>query len=351
MSKCELIIEPFVPSEASESAWQKFFALKQAVHVAERPDPDDVPIPDEAMRKFILNADPHHTYFRWIAWTPDKTEVVGCAVLRGHSPGNPGYESNKHIGHLRVEVHPQYRRRGLGKELARVAVGVAGDERIWTLQEYAMCDEGRAFCAALGGNIAIEGAANILKLNEVDWDMIEQWIDEGPKRAEGVRVELFHEVPEADLEQYCRIYTETMNQQPMGELEGEMIDSPERRRSDEARSRKNGIDWLTMISRERDGTISGLTEVIRIGGEEHRMIQQLTGVDHRYRGRGLGKWLKAAMLMHIRSKYPGVKMIMTGNANENAPMLTINQRMGFRRYLSETEYKFNLETLCQRLEC
>lgn len=58
--------------------------------------------------------------------------------------------------------------------------------------------------------------------------------------------------------------------------------------------------------------------------------QRFTGVKEAFRGKGIGKWLKADLLFYIRDTLPGAKFIDTGNAGNNAPMLSINERMGFK---------------------
>jgi len=50
--------------------------------------------------------------------------------------------------------------------------------------------------------------------------------------------------------------------------------------------------------------------------------------------RGLGKLLKTEMLYLVREKMPKVIVIHTGNSKVNAPMLSINARMGFRTVLT-----------------
>ena len=77
--------------------------------------------------------------------------------------------------------------------------------------------------------------------------------------------------------------------------------------------------------------------------------QELTGVSCEFRGRGLGKWLKAKMILHIKDTYPDVKRIITGNAEANAPMLSINERMGFKKYKGAEGYKFQTEELAKKL--
>ena len=53
----------------------------------------------------------------------------------------------------------------------------------------------------------------------------------------------------------------------------------------------------------------------------------------KYRGHGLGKWLKAAMLEKVLAERPAVKFVRTGNADENVPMLKINHALGFKPYV------------------
>lgn len=51
---------------------------------------------------------------------------------------------------------------------------------------------------------------------------------------------------------------------------------------------------------------------------------------------------QARMLLYIRKEYPGVKYVATGNADSNAPMLAINNRLGFKKHLAIKLYKLKL---------
>ena len=93
-----------------------------------------------------------------------------------------------------------------------------------------------------------------------------------------------------------------------------------------------------------------MTEILHDPREAYRIMQDLTGVLPEYRGRGLGKWLKAQMLFHIKENYPDTKVIVTGNADANAPMLSINERIGFKRYRSGSMYKLQINEVTKKLE-
>ena len=174
-----------------------------------------------------------------------------------------------------------------------------------------------------------------------------EWKIQGQKTAEenGLTLEQFQDVPEELIEEFCLLYTDTANQQPLGEYEGRTLLTPKDRRTQEERVKKKNIAWYTLISREANGEISGLTEVYFDNDKPYKIDQDLTGVKEQFRGKGLGKWLKAEMLLFVKENYPKIKYISTGNADSNIAMKSINERMGFIVHMHRTSYKFNLGEL------
>ena len=92
------------------------------------------------------------------------------------------------------------------------------------------------------------------------------------------------------------------------------------------------------------------TELGFIDSMPWKAFQNLTGVKEEHRGRGLGKWLKANMILMMRDKYPDIKYISTGNATENAPMLSTNNRMGFKIHKKRITYKYQLDDFRKRFD-
>ncbi len=88
-----------------------------------------------------------------------------------------------------------------------------------------------------------------------------------------------------------------------------------------------------------------MTEMGYFPDEEYLIHQYMTGVRVPHRGRGLGKWLKAAMLLRVREEFPQVKVVVTGNATSNAPMLSINQRLGFKPHREGAAYQISVDGL------
>ena len=73
--------------------------------------------------------------------------------------------------------------------------------------------------------------------------------------------------------------------------------------------------------------------------ETGSMRVMITGVDSAYRGRKIGLALK--LLTHRCARRYGVKHLYTGNDSHNAPMLSLNERLGYTRlrgtyYLKKT---------------
>jgi GNAT superfamily N-acetyltransferase len=89
--------------------------------------------------------------------------------------------------------------------------------------------------------------------------------------------------------------------------------------------------------------VAGFTEVYWNPTQPDVMDQGLTAVFPQYQNRGLGRWLKAAMLEKVLRDRPEVKRIHTGNADSNAPMLSINTQLGIKPYFATTAWQLETE--------
>ena len=176
--------------------------------------------------------------------------------------------------------------------------------------------------------------------------MVNQWMEEGPKRSPKTKLVKYSSIPDEYLEQFSKLYTETYNQQPWEELDDvAFVFSPKYFRHLEKSFAETGVKWIIMLTIEEDGKISGLTEMRNNPAFKSMITQELTGVKEEYRGRGLGKWLKAAMLLEIKERFPEVKVVRTENATTNAPMLSINDRLGFKFFRESIEAQIGIEQL------
>ncbi len=341
-------IEPFDPKTTSNEIWDRHYTLYQRFFYELFPDE---PVPSKKrMIKEISEPHSDYNHIRWIAYSEEKDSCIGWLSLYISKETSPAYDTNKHVLDIHIYVDEDHRRQGIGTNFLALVLKKARKINRSVIQGTADLESGKIFCKRFGGIKTLDNFESYLFMKDVDWEMVRQWYEEGPKRAEGVTLEVFQDVPEKDIEEYCKIFSETLNQAPQGETEGRHITTPETRRKNEQRLKERGAIWTTLISREKNGDISGLTEILFFDDTPTMLIQMLTGVRDKYRGRGVGKWLKAEMLRRIREMYPNVERIVTGNATTNAPMLSINNRLGFKTYRSATGYKFRVEELTKKIE-
>ena len=78
-----------------------------------------------------------------------------------------------------------------------------------------------------------------------------------------------------------------------------------------------------------DDRIVGVAHVF-LDSEHDRMENAFTGVLREYRGRGIAQSLKARTIMY--AKQSGVSEILTENDSENAAMLAVNGKLGYKRW-------------------
>ncbi|GGO11800.1 GNAT family N-acetyltransferase [Micromonospora parathelypteridis] len=86
-----------------------------------------------------------------------------------------------------------------------------------------------------------------------------------------------------------------------------------------------GLDKTASVAAEVGGEVVAFSLVKRDGD---RMWSDYTGTVPSYRGRGLARLAKMAALH--RAAANGVRIAYTSNDEENAPMLAINARLGYR---------------------
>lgn len=344
--KTDFKIIPFDPLTASEELWTLYFDQTEAVYREYEPTDPMLPRPKKKEMCISSLPNPYRNSYMYLVLAEGGAAPAASASMMVEAPGSPTYGSNKHIGNLHgLSVLPKYRRRGLATRLlAHILRDMAAREpQVTELLVPAALETGHKFLERKGGVVSLVHAENRLYFKDADWALIERWDAEGVRRNPATQTLRVTEIPETDIQDYARAYTETINQQPLGGLQMKMEITPEQIRYMEKKSAEQGTVHTTIYTREADGRVSGLTETSYLGDLGHVAHQMLTGVRKEYRGRGLGKLLKARMLLHIRREYPGVKYVVTGNADSNAPMMAINTALGFKKHLPVLLYTLKIK--------
>jgi ribosomal protein S18 acetylase RimI-like enzyme len=346
LSKTFFLIE-FVPREAPEDLWETYFTLSETVF---REDNKRDRLPDRgALKRFLSTSNPLYKVERWILLC--KAEgAIASGWIAFDTELSPDYDSNSHLCQIRIAVVPSYRR----KKIATTLLQHLGNTASLMGKDLVMAEVDNPlavrFCKSLRGELVHEEVQHRLSMEDVDWARVERWLAKGRARSGDIRMELFQECPEDDLEEFSKVYTEIINQRPTGGMEQQLSTTPESRRIEERNLKRRGIEWYTMISREHTGQISGVTDIMYNPEEPHRIKQYFTGVLGKYRSRGLAKRLKAEMLMVIRREFPNVEYVTTNTARTNLPMRSVNRRLGFLPRKSLSIYQWAIGDLRERVD-
>ncbi len=334
----------FDPQKCSKEDWSLYHEYRKTLRKFYHPDME-ITTSDESAEKGLKLYKDHPEVDGKIYAILDtiSTKQIGqilCVLPRQTSATykeNPGYME------FYITILPDYRRKGIGTLALKTVQQVAEEHEKTLLATDTTDPAGKAFLKKIGAELEI-GIENRLQLEDLNWTMVEQWVKEGQRRSPETKIVELDSIPEEIIEEFSRIYTETHNQQPWEELDQvSFIFGPEYFRHLKKTFAETGIKWLVMITVEKDEKISGLTEMRYDPRMKTVITQELTGVKQEHRGRGLGKWLKAAMLMKVREELPEVKTIRTENATTNSPMLSINERLGFKFFRESIEAHILME--------
>jgi GNAT superfamily N-acetyltransferase len=190
-----------------------------------------------------------------------------------------------------------------------------------------------------------------LKMADVDWDLMDRWIEKARERATDYELVRFESrVSDEHLEQWARIKN-VMNTAPREELEAADFDmTPGKWRAEEDTADIRGDDYFAIGALHRPtGEFAGLTDVFLPRHFPQQAWQEDTGVDPAHRNKGLGRWLKAEMITWIATDRPEVERIDTHNAGSNEPMLAINVEMGFKPVLIENVWQGTVDEIRAKL--
>ena len=293
---------------------------RAAVAISRTDAPED-PEPTVEQAGANLVPDP---FGRLRAWLARDGDVIGLATARLADPND-----NPHLCELAVQVHPQWRRRGVGRALADVAMDAARADGRTTADSYVETDAGRGFAQRLGARKVHAAYRNLLLLAEAKLE---------PTRADGYRLAAWTDRTPDGLVDRLAVAKESMRDAPTGEMDMQpwSWDATRVRRLEDIVVRRLRAVLLTIAAIHEDsGDVAGLTEVVVWPAPAVRAHQWDTVVVPAHRGHGLGLALKSAMVERLRAEAPGVSEVQTFNAVDNAPMLAVNERLGFRPVATE----------------
>eukprot|EP01035_Chromulina_nebulosa_P039235 gene39235-53041_t len=222
------------------------------------------------------------------------------------------------------------------------AVMAARDKRLVTL--HAHRPDGQAFLTAIGAEEKHRSVENRMDIAAVDWREMLAW--QSATLPPGLAWEI-HEprVPATRLATLLDQFTALLQSMPLGALDIPPIryELAATRAWYEELDRHGGAHYLVLLM--AGPQVAAMCEASFDARFPDRLFQALTAVAPGWQGRGLAKAVKAAMLRLVHARHPQARWMITSNANVNAPMLSINTRLGFAVHRQDVSYQLTQAAL------
>jgi GNAT superfamily N-acetyltransferase len=317
-------VVPFDWSSATDAQARARHALFATVKT--ELNPGDPVAPLEHLRLAALNPWKYERTQAWAAW--DEDVLLGWAQLQLED-----LSTNQDQAEFRIEVDPAARRRGVGSRLLEVVARAALAEGRTTLGATTFDGHpGEPFLTAVGAEKRQPFRLSLCRIGDVDVDMLRAWVARAAERAAGYTLVGWDDPCPEDLLEAFTDVIHVMNTAPLDDIEQEdwALTTEQVRDWQAAMERRRYVGWVFAARHDATGRLVGFTEMGFWLWAPARGCQGDTGVDPDHRNLGLGRWLKAAMLLRVLDERPEVDAVETGNASSNRAMLAINVAMGFR---------------------
>lgn len=185
------------------------------------------------------------------------------------------------------------------------------------------------FAFAHGFGMDTTEVVRILSLPTPD-GLLDEIDAEGAAYRHGYDVRVFDDgVPDELIESYCFLLNQLVVEAPTGEVDWEPERlTPDAVRHDIERDRSIGRTVLRAIAVKDGEAVAHSDLLVRPSGT--RAVQWATLVRSDHRGHRLGAAVKVANLRRLQRDRPDIVDVVTQNAEVNAQMIGINERLGFR---------------------
>ena len=311
------------PDDPSFAGWCDVWT---AAELAERPDDPPRPAQDHRELGRLLLAPGGSRDGTHRAAVVDGT-VVGA--LRVILP----VKDNPTVAVLDVAVHPDHRRRGVGTALLADGVRLAGaagrTDLLSEVDEPGPDAPGHAFALRNGWRCELLETRRDLLLPPDEQRLSE--LEAGARAASSgySLVGWRDRTPEELLDDRALLERRMTTDAPHGDLpvQEEEWDA-ERIREYEELHLSRGRTVLS-AGAVRDGRLVAFTDLQVPLADPRRAFQGGTLVLREHRGHRLGALVKAAVLREVLHSHPEVRRITTVNAEHNAPMVAVNEALGF----------------------
>lgn len=248
---------------------------------------------------------------------------------------------NTSVAYLDVQTRPSLRNRGHGSAMLEHLTDLArAHDRTVLLVEaaypYDAPSDGAGepnveFLRHRGYTLGIADVQRVLDL-PADEHLLRDLADEAAPHHADYEIRQFQgRVPDELRTSFGALIGSLVTEAPQGELELEQeVFDEARMAADEAKFEQSGRTKYTTVAIAPDGTVAAYSELVVPKFDPGRVYQWGTLALPAHRGHRLGLATKARNLLWLQQERPDLVLLSTYNAEENVPMIAVNERMGFR---------------------
>lgn len=312
------------------AAW---FSVLRAAEEATRPGEPGILLHEEqalALEGQVTDPDNH-----WLLLLARDTDqrAVGAAKL------SLPMRDNLHLAELELAVHPDVRRRGVGRSLAMEVdrqLRAAGRTTVLAYVDEPPaeqgCSAGRAFAAAAGYALAQTEVCRDLDL-PLDPRRAAQLEQSCAPYAMDYEIRSWRDgCPDDLIEDRALLEQRMSTDVPLGkiDIQEEKWDGDRYRRVERRNAAMGRMFFSGGAVLRASGRLVAVTDMGVPRSEPRRGYQWITIVLEEHRGHRLGTLVKLATLQALAVGSPRTKDIRTWNAEENTPMIAVNEALGAR---------------------
>jgi GNAT superfamily N-acetyltransferase len=340
-----LTIREMVPPESLNgphgAEFRAYVAVRNAVEAHVIGSDLLAPTPEELLPEYRTNP----MRERWHALASVDGVPVGRAIVttRPLTPGVGAY--------LVVDVLPGHRGRGIGSALLRwveETAGAAGETILKVSIAHTVSTPGERIAPPTGfGELSADDPGvrfllrhgfsleQVVRISVLDTsglaDRLPALLTDAGASGDHRLVEWTGPTPREWLDDLAVLHTRMSTDAPLGGLQGPPDPwDADRVAAHDARIAAGGQTVLTTAAEHvPTGRLVGFSEIYVPAGRTAAM-QEDTLVLREHRGQRLGLRLKATTAQRLLRDAPHVEAVITYNAEENRPMLDVNEAMGFR---------------------
>lgn len=321
-----------------------FFAVYHAAHIEDTPDKPP-PLRDQFL---ALGRQEHSEVQVAFEGVRRDDQLVGAGMVVMPTV------DNRHIADVRIWVHPHHRRLGVGRALLQQLTRRVSEAGRTTLFAQAVgpvpggpprSEAGARFLTAAGFTAALSMRSRRIDLCTIDHSAEQSLLDECLPHASGYRRKAWvGQTPESFAPGVAYLANRMVTDAPRGDLDIEetTVDA-ERLRTEEQEFLAAGSHLVTAVAMHCDsGGVAAVTSVAVRPPGDHGFVR--TTIAHpQHRGHRLGTLVKIDAHRRLRELFPELRYVTTSNAETNAHMVAVNERLGYLVYEVGTNFQRRLD--------